>query len=207
MWSGPTKGVSIQVDVEGPAFEGANVTDLMKAALLKGLLPTLPSVDIEASDVNLVNAALLADEVHLKVAVKQSPSPTGPYASAIRVTVVGPSGSRSVVGSVIEGQPRVVQVDHWQSFPTFAPEGHVVLFNNFDKPGAVGKVTSVLADNNINIASLAIARQYIGSPALSVIITDQRVPSEVKAKIADLDGISNVSTASFGNQYITKPAE
>lgn len=205
LWSGAVKGTSVHVDVEGPVFDGAGVGELLKAAVIKGLLPTLPGLDAGDGDVNLVNAALLADEAALRVAVKAAPSPSGPYANAVRLTLMGPAGTRTVTGSVIEGAPRVVQVDHWQSFPSFSPEGHVLLFNNLDKPGTVGKVASVLADNNINIASLAIARQYPGSPALSVILSDQRVPAEVKAKIEALDGISGVLTASF-DDGAAKPA-
>lgn len=144
-----------------------------------------------------INAPLLADAAAVRVAMKYHPVASGPFTNAVRVTVVSSSGSQSVTGSVIEGTPRVVQVDLWQHFPSFVPEGHVLLFNNLDKPGAVGRVTSLLADNNINIASLSVARQYPGSPALSVIISDQRVPAEVKAKVEALDGISNVRTVSF----------
>lgn len=207
MWAGAVKGSSVRIDIDGAVFASAGpaALTLLKSAVLKGLIPALPNSDFEVESVNLINAALLADEANLRVATKANAvASTGPYADTVTVSVTTPSGSRSVVGAVIGRQPRIVQVDHWQGFPSFAPDGHVLLFNNLDKPGAVGKVTSALADNNINIASLAVARQYPGSPALSVIISDQRVPADVKAKIELLDGVSGVSTASFGDAFISK---
>lgn len=179
----------------------------MKTSLLQGMLPWLQGLEgmetLELDSVNSVNAGLLADAAHVRVAVKHTPVASGPYANAIRVTVVSPSGSQSVTGSVIEGVPRVVQVDHWQSFPSFVPQGHVILFNNIDKPGSVGRVTSLLAEYNINIAAISVARQYPGSPALSVVIVDTRVPSVVKEKLDALDGIMNVRVASFdGADYV-----
>jgi len=139
--------------------------------------------------------------------VRVSPEAAGSYANAVRVSVVSPAGGeRTAVGAVIEGKPRVVQVDHWHAFPSFAPQGHATMFNNLDRPGAVGRVTAVLADHNINIASLAVARQYPGAPALSVIMSDQRVSAEVRAKIEALDGISSVRTASFDPALMAAPA-
>jgi hypothetical protein len=56
-----------------------------------------------------------------------------------------------------------------------------------------------LQSNNINIASLAVARQYEGggSPALSVLVCDQRVPATAIKELQLLVGISNVRNASF----------
>ena len=59
------------------------------------------------------------------------------------------------------------------------------------------RCTNDVTDNNINVATLNIVRQYPGSPALTIVISDQRVPAEVKARIVALDGISNVRTATF----------
>jgi len=69
----------------------------------------------------------------------------------------------------------------------------------------VGRVTSVLSDHNVNIASLAIARQFPGSPALTLLICDHRIPAEVVGKIAALDGITNVRAVSFGTGF-TSPS-
>ena len=56
---------------------------------------------------------------------------------------------------------------------------------------------AVLTDYNVNIASLGVARQQPGSPALSVIQTDQRVTKEAVGRLAALDGITNVRSVSF----------
>lgn len=93
-----------------------------------------------------------------------------------------------------------------QSFPSFVPEHHTLFFNNVDRPGTVARITGVLSDANINIASFLVARQHPGSPALSVVVCDGRIPSSVATKIAALDGISNVRTASFGTRFV-KPLQ
>ena len=81
-------------------------------------------------------------------------------------------------------------------------QGNILLYNNIDKPGTVSRITAVLSEHNINISRLAVARQHAGSPALSVVVTDARIPSEVAARIAALDGITSVRTASLGDAYV-----
>lgn len=201
----------VSVELSGPIFTSggdvSSISALFSSALLKGLLPALPTVDIEESTVNLVNAQALATREGIDVAVTTTKTPSGPFSNSIRVSVTSPGvGTRTVVGAVLDGKPRIVQVDSWTGFPSIAPEGHILFFNNADKPGAVSKVTSVLADYGINIASLSVVRQGNagqGEPALSVIISDQRVPSDVKSKIEHLDGISNVRSASFTTPIAT----
>jgi hypothetical protein len=98
-----------------------------------------------------------------------------------------------------EPLPSPPAVDHWSSFPTFAPKGHLLLWNNIDAPGQVSLVAQVLAGHNINIASLAVARQFEGggSPALSVMVCDARIPSGAIKEMQALTGITNVRNASF----------
>lgn len=182
------------------------VVELMKTAVLKGLLPALPGSELDATAVNLLNGPLLAHDAGVKVTVKLSGAgaAAGPYANLVRVTMHGKDGSDKVVaGSVIDGEPRVVNIDFWQTFPTFVPQGHVLLYNNLDKPGTISRITAILSESNINIASLLVARQHAGAPALSIVIADARIPTDVANRIAALDGISSVRTASFGDSYAT----
>lgn len=220
------KNASVFVDVEGAALAAADptagdaagsaaaasstsgagsaVTTLIKAALLKGLLPSLPDLDFGHGEVNLVNSSILADEASLKVAVRYNHGVSGSYANAVRVSIVGAGGGeRTVAGSVLEGTPRVVQVGHWGSFPSFSPEGHVLMLSHRDRPGLLAKTTGVLSEFSVNIASLSVARQAPGLPSLAVITTDQRVPAEARSRIELLDGISDVQTASFGGHFAT----
>ena len=46
-------------------------------------------------------------------------------------------------------------------------------------------------------ASFLVARQHPGAPALSIIICDGRIPSSVAARLAAVDGIVNVRTATL----------
>lgn len=211
----PAKGLTVRVDVEGPELSAPGTADLLKAAALKGFLPALPSLDLDAADVNLVNALFLAEQAGITVQVKHSPKTSGvagPYPNIVRVTITpgastsgkstGPGaflGERAAAGSVLEGKPKVVQVDAWQNFPSFAPSGSILMFNNIDRPGQVSRVTSELALANVNIATLNVARQFGGggSPALSLLMCDQRIPGEVASRIASIDGITGVRTATF----------
>ena len=200
------KGSSLRVELGGPALAHPGCAQLMRVAVLTGLLPVLPFSELEPSDVNLVNApsaaaatGILSDET---TSASTSLSGAGrAYENVIRVVLTPPGGTgeRVVEGSIIDGSPRVTQLDWWLNFPPFSPSGHVLVYNNVDQPGQVSKVTSVLSHHNVNIASLNVARQFTGggSPALSVLLCDSRIPSKAVEEIRKLEGVSGVSVASF----------
>ena len=221
---GPIRGgATVAVELTGAVFAdaaagagGGALGELVRAALLKGLLPHLPGSELDTGSVNLLNGPLMGAAAGISVTVRV-PAPSGgsaaaapplaggapasSYSNLIRVTLrggaKGDGGERVVVGSIVDGEPRVVQIDHWASFPSFVPANHLLLFNNQDKPGTVARITGILSDANINIASFLVARQHPGSPALSVVVCDGRIPSSVAGRISTLDGIFNVRTASF----------
>jgi hypothetical protein len=195
--AGALRGVSVRVDVEGPALQERGFAELALALVLKGLLPAVPRLDVAADAVNMINAPFVAQDAGINVLVRASARAAGAaFANVIRVTVQSPAGTRVALGAVIEGKPRIVQLDHWQSFPSFAPAGHLLLWNNIDAPGQVALVTRVLAEHNINVASLAVARQFEGggSPALSVMLCDSRIPTDAVNQINALKGASRLAS-------------
>ena len=133
---------SVTIETSGPMFEGPHVSALLKAAVLKGLLPALPGLEgeVDPDAVNLVNAgacmqawgstltaalassrsclpcaALVAEESGISATVAQlPPAASDTYANLLRVTLVA-RGIHSVVsGSVIGSEPRVVQMGLWK---------------------------------------------------------------------------------------------
>ena len=230
------RGTRVRIELEGAPLGAPGGAALMRAAVLKGLLPVLPFAEVEAGEVNLVNAGGLAEAAGLDaVAVHTSSGGSAAVGSSnlVRVTVTPPcgTGDRVALGSIIDGVPRVVQMDFWKNFPAFEPSGHIralpagcappfarcpprltphtpraihprpfpssVFYNNIDIPGQISKVTTVLSDYQVNIASLNVARQHVGSPALSIVRCDSRIPAKAVEEIKVLEGITRVSTASF----------
>jgi len=177
---------------KNPAYE-----ELVRSAVLAGALPNIRQ-DIAESDVNLINAGALAQTNHVgcNVATMED-GEAADFETQVQVTVSSASGQRSVRGALDGGQARVVGVDHWSSFPSFAPQGSVLLVQNTDKPGAIGQVARILANEGINIAQMSVARQHPGSPALCVLLLDDRVTKATRQRIATQDGIYSVATASF----------
>ena len=139
---GLPKGTRVRVEVAGGGLAAKGATELLQAAVLKGLLPGLPAVAEGGGEVNLVNAPGLAAGAGLAVSAALLPAGGGggagskgadvdaaaAYPNLVVVTVTPPDGKggASVVkGSMIDGVPKVVQMDFWPHFPAFEPSGHI----------------------------------------------------------------------------------
>jgi hypothetical protein len=75
------------------------------------------------------------------------------YANHIVVTITTATETRVVAGTRVGNDVRITQMDHWSTFPAFVPHGHMIFFNNIDRPGVVHSVITILADNNIKCVS------------------------------------------------------
>ena len=126
--SGPMKNASVTVELSGAAFNapdaGPAVLKLVECAILKGLLPSLPGSELDSDSVNMLNGPLLAKSSGISVIVKKAPTAAASagagaganYSNMIRVSLKGDKDKAEhvVVGSVVDGEPRVVQLDHWE---------------------------------------------------------------------------------------------
>ena len=187
--------------------QAAAYSQLLGAAVAKGFLPAARP-GVRGEDLNLVSAAFVAEEAGVSISVEEydhlteyvagAASPAPPAPILVRVSGTTRSGATRVVSGTVEGgSPKVVQVDHWAQFPAFPPTGHVLVLNNQDKPGAVAQVTRGLAEADANIAFLGVARQQQGGPALTVALTDSRLPAATLARLEAHPDVFNVATASL----------
>jgi len=150
-------------------------------SVLKGLL------QYQTEEVNLVNARMVAEERGIKVSEAKAQK-CEPYASLLKVTAVTERGESSVSGTVFGGAPKIVQID------AFAIEaelsGGILMLQNQDVPGVVGRVGTFLGEKGINIAGLQLGRKEVGGTAVSLINVDNAVPENVLTQLRKLPNIT-----------------
>lgn len=143
------------------------------------------------NEVNIVNAMHLAKSRDLHVVVSQTPKTKG-FTNLVTVTLKTQNGGeRLVAGTLLHGYgERIVRLD---KFPVdIAPEGHQILISHNDTPGMIGRVGTILGENNINIASMQVGRKVIGGEAIMILTVDKDVPKDVLVK---LTGLNDLNTA------------
>ncbi len=143
----------------------------ISAAVLKGILEEV--VDFP---VNIINATYVARDRGIKVE-ELSSEETPDFKHYIKVAVKGNGVERVVAGTVLEGQiPRIVQIDRYRV--DVEPEGILLVLENKDVPGVIGKIGSVLGSANVNIAGFRLGREKKGGIALGILNLDDPVPEE-----------------------------
>ena len=154
-------------------------------AALRGLLARWSD-----APVNLINAPTLAREMGLRVD-EQRHSEAADFTNLVEVVLETEEGTRSVQGTVLgDDDPRLVGLDGFRF--EAKPEGHLLFYQNVDRPGMLATVGGILADADINIASLALGREGRGEMALTAIGVDDPVPGDVVQRIRAIEGVRDV---------------
>ncbi|RJP25256.1 MAG: phosphoglycerate dehydrogenase [Deltaproteobacteria bacterium] len=180
----PVKELKVEYHGEVGKLATAPVT----ISVLKGLL------QYQTEEVNLVNARMVAEERGIKVSEAKAPK-SDPYASLLRVIAVTEKGELSVSGTVFAGAPKVVQIDAFLIEADLA--GGILMLQNQDVPGVVGRVGTFLGEKGINIAGLQLGRKEVGGTAVSLINVDNAVPENVLAQLRKLPNITAANYLTF----------
>lgn len=143
--------------------------DPVATAVTKGFLE--PFLD---EPPNYINAPSIARERDIRVS-RVTASRSRGYTSHVLVTARTSEGSASVGGTVLAGQPRIVAIDDYPI--EIRPEGTMLVCTNYDRPGAVGRVGTVLGDSGVNINSMQLSRTSEDGLAMFVLTLDS-APSE-----------------------------
>jgi D-3-phosphoglycerate dehydrogenase / 2-oxoglutarate reductase len=145
--------------------------DPVAIAVTKGVLEPILN---EAP--NYINAPSIAKERDIRVS-KVTASRSRGYTSHVHVTLTTDEGSFSVGGSVLGTEPRIVSVDDYPI--ELRPEGTMLICTNYDRPGAVGKVGTVLGDAGVNISGMQLSRVGDDGFALFALGLDSEPPESV----------------------------
>ncbi|HWV55968.1 MAG TPA: phosphoglycerate dehydrogenase [Longimicrobiales bacterium] len=177
------------------AIEGIEVRyagesgDLLKPLASGAVIGVLSGVLGEGA-VNFVNALHLAEQRGIDIRqVKLGPH--ADYSEYIEVRIQGSEGYTRVAGALLgDRYPRVVRIDEFHT--DILPRNTLVVLRNRDVPGVIGRVGTVLGEEQINIAEYHQARLEIGGEALAAVTIDGRLDARTIKRLKDLPEIQGV---------------
>lgn len=157
----------------------------LTVAVVKGALtPVLQET------VNYVNSLIVAKERGIRIEELKS-TELEEYANLITVEIKTDKGSRSAMGTMFtKKDARIVKIDEYHV--DAIPKGYMLVAHNKDVPGIIGKVGTILGDNNINIATMTFGREKLGGNTLSVLNVDSPVPEKVLGEIRKAKNILDI---------------
>lgn len=160
-------------------------TNVLKAAVLGGLLEAMSE-----ERVNLINANLVAAKRGLNV-VEQKEATCENYTSLITVEVGTSSGVTAVAGTVMRGESHIVRINNY--WIDIVPTGGYFLFSDHqDRPGLIGAVGKITGDVDINISYMHLSRLKQRGQALMVLALDEHLPEEQQQQIRAIPGVDSV---------------
>lgn len=153
-------------------------------AILAGLLrPVIERV-------NMVNAAMVAEQRGIKVTESRSRKPRD-FASMIKVRAVTAEAESEVAGALFgRREGRIVRINGFNL--EALPKGHMILLLNHDEPGVLGRVASFIGDQHVNISRLYLGRKKIGENAIALIQIDQKMSEDGVCGLEKLTGVISV---------------
>jgi len=162
---------------------------------LKGLLDP-----ILQQPVNIVNADFIAKERGISVSETVTQESSG-FKNLITIRIKTDKGEETVSGTVFfKGRSRIVAVGGYTM--DMIPEGYVIVSRHLDKPGVIGRASTILGKCNINIAGMQVGRVQPGEHAIMVLNVDSEVPAEVMEEIRGMPGIFTATFAKITSEKI-----
>jgi D-3-phosphoglycerate dehydrogenase len=185
-----------QLEVELWGIEEAHRVPVA-VATLKGVL-----ANFLGEGVNYVNADRLAESRGIQV-VRSTHSGSGDYPHLVGVRLSGGSKRVELDGALFgDRDPRVVRFGGFRL--EFRPEGKLLVLENRDLPGVVGKLGSLLGEAGINIADIHLARREEepggGAMALAVLRLDQNPPDEVVTRLLAIPEVKSAHRIDLGRR-------
>jgi D-3-phosphoglycerate dehydrogenase len=162
---------------------------------LKGLLDPILQVPV-----NIVNAEFIAKERGISVSETTTPDVEG-FKSLVTIKVRTETMEETMSGTVFfKGRSRIVAIGGYTM--DMIPEGYVIVSRHLDKPGVIGRASTILGKGNVNIAGMQVGRINPGEQAIMVLNVDSEVTSEMMDEIRSMPGIFTAVFARISDNLI-----
>jgi len=143
------------------------------------------------SHVNNVNAAYLAERKGITINEQKSRAARG-FTNLINVEIVTKKETYRVAGTLLNGLgSRIVKINEYSM--DVVPEGHLLFIHHTDQPGMIGRVGTLLAENDVNIATMQVGRETIGGKAIMTLTIDRPLTDEELELVRAVEGFDRVT--------------
>ncbi|HEX5368521.1 MAG TPA: phosphoglycerate dehydrogenase [Dehalococcoidia bacterium] len=177
---------SIAIEYEGEVAE--HETAPLKSAVIRGLL-----APVSEENITLINAGLVAEQRGLRITERKGDHQSI-YKDLISVRLKTSSGETSVSGTLAHDGPHIVEInDFWVDVSP--GEGYLLLVENVDRPGMIGRIGSMLGEKGVNISFMRVGRSSEAGRALMVLGLDDAADGKTIAAIAAIPDIFSVRAA------------
>jgi len=158
-------------------------TTAITRAVLKGFLQSAGG-----NEVNEVNAPAFAESLGLKITETRLSAP-GDYSDMLELSASAEGKDISVGGAFFGITPRIVSIN---ARPVEArPHGVILVLENTDRPGMVGRIGTLLGEHGVNIATMSLSRNQAGGTALTVLNLDSAPDEKLLKEIRGSEDIRN----------------
>ncbi len=168
---------------------GLNIK-LLTLSFLRGFLS-----NISDRTVNFVNSYVVAKDFGIDI-VESTSDKCDNYTSLINARIYSGDRCTTFSGTVFGSSDiRITEIMGYAI--EVVPEKYLLLINNKDKPGYVGRIGTILGNADINIATMRVGRKNRGDIALMAITIDENVPWDILESIKKMDGIFQTKLIEF----------
>lgn len=160
-------------------------------AIVKGFLEGAVGSD----NVNTVNVLSRAAERGIQVSETRQ-NALGEFTDLVEVRMESSHEVVSVAGSFFGSRPRIVQIN--EHYVEVEPSGVLLLLENRDIPGMVGKVGTMLGKVGVNIARMSLSRDEAGGRAFNVLNLDSVLDEKAIKEISNAPDVLSLKMAMLG---------
>ena len=158
----------------------------LKAFAIRGLLGP-----ISDQNVNLVNATSIAEARGWSIDERLRASHEE-FHNLIELRVGSSEARVTVSGTAHHARPAIVRVNGYDIDLAPEPGGVLLVCENEDRPGMIGKLGTLLGEIDVNVSAMRVGRRDPREHALMALALDEEPDAAALARIAAVEGIADV---------------
>jgi len=164
----------------------------LRAAIIRGLMKP-----ISDQNINLVNANHIVQARGWKIEERLQPE-HDVFTNLVHLRVGTTEETVSVGGTLHhDGMPNIVSINGLDIDFVPEPQSSLIVLDNDDRPGMIGRIGSLLGQRDINISAMQVGRRERRGRALMLVAVDESPSDDDLAAMEAIEGIYNVRVVRF----------